>query len=132
MLMPMEPDPSNTPPAKRQEFYVSAIRASVGRCPNCGRGKLFRSYLKPVEHCSACGEYLGDIRAEDGPAWLTIMLVGHILAPVLLEVVPDSTWPDWLSMIVWPLMALLMALAILPRAKGFFIALIWQTRSVRA
>src|SRR5471032_3650243 len=77
---------------KSQDFWLTVIRTAVGRCPNCGEGRLFASYLKPVERCSVCGEPLGHIRADDGPAWLTILLVGHILAPFLLAVAPNTDW----------------------------------------
>lgn len=107
-------------------------RGVFGRCPRCGRGKLFRSYLKPVERCAACGEPLGHIRADDGPAWLTILLTGHILAPFILAIAPNADWPDWVSMTVWPGAALALALALLPRSKGIFIGLIWRTGSMGA
>ena len=45
-------------------------------CPACGRGKLFRTYLKQVDTCEVCGAPLGDIRADDGPAWLTVLTLG--------------------------------------------------------
>ena len=32
------------------------IRAGLrGRCPRCGKGRLFRSYLKITRRCDACG-----------------------------------------------------------------------------
>ncbi len=53
-------------------------RAATGKCPNCGKGTLYKSYLKQVDRCSICSESYGQIRADDGPPWLTILLVGHI------------------------------------------------------
>ena len=114
------------PNSSIQDFWLALLRATLGRCPACGKGKLLRRYLKPVECCSVCGEKYGHIRADDGPAWLTIIIVGHILGTILLVVVPDSHWPDWVSLTVWPLLAFLIALIVLPRAKGLFIALIWR------
>ena len=110
------------------DFWLVIIRGVVGRCPNCGEGKLFASYLKPVNNCAYCDAALGDIRADDGPTWLTIILVGHILAPFLLSIVPNSTIPDWQAMILWPTLALVLALMILPRAKGVFIGALWRLR----
>jgi uncharacterized protein (DUF983 family) len=101
-------------------------RGAFGRCPRCGHGKLFKSYLKQVAGCAACGEPLGHIRADDGPAWLTILLTGHILAPLILALEPNTHWPEWVSMTVWPLMALVLAVSLLPRSKGIFIGLIWR------
>jgi uncharacterized protein (DUF983 family) len=106
--------------------WLALCRGFIGRCPRCGKGALFARYLKQVQHCGVCGEEFGHIRADDGPAWMTILIVGHILAPILLNVIPNSTWPDWVSMIVWPGLTLLLALCILPRAKGVFIAMIWH------
>ena len=113
--------------SRAHDFWLVLLRGMLGRCPKCGVGKLLRSYLKPVECCSACGERFGHIRADDGPAWLTIVVVGHILGTILLVVVPNSTLPDWVSLLVWPALAFLIALVVLPRAKGIFISLIWRT-----
>ena len=56
------------------------------RCPNCGRGRILHSYVKVHDKCSSCGEDLHLARADDGPAYLTILIVGHIVAPLLLIV----------------------------------------------
>jgi uncharacterized protein (DUF983 family) len=109
--------------------WIPALRGALGRCPHCGKGKLFRAYLKPVETCAECGEPLGHIRADDGPAWLTIMVVGHIVVFAALGAAPSGAWPDWLQMTLWPGLALILALTFLPCAKGLFIAMIWATKS---
>ncbi len=106
-------------------------RGLMTHCPKCGKGRLLKGYLKQVGSCGACSEEFGHIKADDGPAWLTIIVVGHILAPVMLWVVPNSTWPDWVSIVVWPSVALVMSLLMLPSMKGLFIALIWKSRSSR-
>lgn len=104
------------------------LRGLINRCPNCGEGRLLASYLKPVENCAVCGENLGQIRADDGPAWLTILLVGHILAPIMLSVVPDSQMPDFFAIPMWILIASVLVLLILPRAKGIFVGILWKMR----
>ena len=116
--------------SNREPLGSVLVRGALGRCPRCGHGKLFNSYLKPVDHCAACAEPLGHIRADDGPAWLTILLTGHILAPLILALEPNTDWPGWMSMTVWPLAALTLAILLLPRAKGIFIAVIWRTGCV--
>lgn len=103
--------------------------AAAGRCPCCGRGKLFAAYLKPVAACAVCKEAYGHIRADDGPAWLTILIVGHILAPFLLGGMPEA-WPDWALVLAVMAATLLLTLLLLPRCKGVFIALIWRSGGI--
>ncbi len=107
---------------------TALIRGLRLRCPKCGEGRLLQKYLQVRESCPACGEPLGHIRADDGPAWLTILLTGHILAPLILELEKRQ------SMALLPELALVLSLAIilmtilLPRAKGVFVNMIWASR----
>ncbi|HKY19090.1 MAG TPA: DUF983 domain-containing protein, partial [Rhizomicrobium sp.] len=108
-------------------FKTAAIRGLLGRCPCCGQGKLLCSYLKPVEHCAVCGEHFGQIRADDAAPWATIILVGHVFLPFAFMV--DLDWmPVWAVMLIWAACFAVLSLAILPRAKALFIAILWQTR----
>ena len=109
-------------------FWTAVLRGMRCRCPRCGSGTLFRAYLKPVDVCARCHEKLGHIRADDGPAWLTILIVGHILAPLLLIIQPRISLPDWLAISLWCAVSLSLLLTLLPRSKGAFIAAIWQTK----
>lgn len=102
-------------------------RALRGRCPNCGEGRLFRTYLKQVERCACCGEAYGHIRADDGPPWLTILVVGHVVVPLVLYAEKYADWPLWVSMLAWPGLALALSLVVLPRAKGAFLGMLWAT-----
>jgi len=118
-------------PKTRHKTELPDLRTAIfhglmGRCPHCGKGPLFASYLKQVEHCAMCGEGFGHIRADDGPAWLTILIVGHVLAAILLWVIPNTHWTDAVSIVVWLSFTLLLALLVLPRAKGLFLAIIWR------
>ena len=107
---------------------LAALRGLMGRCPHCGLGKLMRSYLKPVDACAVCGERLGHIRADDAAPWATIILVGHVFLPFAFMV--DVDWmPVWAAMLMWSACFAAISLAILPRAKALFIAILWQTRA---
>jgi len=110
------------------ELKTAALRALMGRCPHCGQGKLMRGYLKQVESCTVCGERLGHIRADDAAPWLTIILVGHVFLPLAFLVNLD--WmPVWAVAALWSVFLAGLSLAILPRAKSLFIAILWQTRA---
>lgn len=115
--------------APRAPLGAAIWRGLKGRCPSCGVGRLFARYLKPVATCAACGEPLGHVRSDDAAPWLTILVVGHIVVPLMLAVERVSQWPEWVAMIVWPLVALALTLVVLPRAKGLLLGVIWATRA---
>jgi len=48
----------------RPPLWLAIRRGLACRCPNCGGGRLFASYLKQVDACAACGEPLGHIRSR--------------------------------------------------------------------
>jgi uncharacterized protein (DUF983 family) len=102
-------------------------RGLLGRCPNCGEGRLFAGYLRVEPRCEACDHALGAYRADDGPAYFTILIVGHlIIAPLLCF---SFIWraDPWLVVGV-TLPALLAAtLLLLPRVKGAFIGGQWAS-----
>lgn len=123
--------PTASVPARRDTF-LAVRRAAGGRCPNCGKGRLFGSYLKPVETCAHCGEDLSHIRADDGPAWLTILIVGHLIVAAVLTIDGWAGWPLWAAMTFYPTLAIVLSLALLPVAKGVFIGAIWAGESARA
>jgi len=82
-----------------------------------------------VENCSSCGEHFGKIHADDGPAWLTIIIAGHLVVPSALYAETVFRWPLLVSITVWPLTAVALTLAVLPRAKAVFIAAIWAMKA---
>lgn len=110
-------------------FLTAVWRALAGRCPGCGHGRLFASYLKQVDRCEVCGEPWGHIRADDAPPWLTILIVGHIVVPIAIVLISEALLPDWALMSILPTLALGLTLLILPRAKAVFLAAIWFTRA---
>jgi uncharacterized protein (DUF983 family) len=113
----------------RAPLGTAMWRGLRGRCPACGEGRLFARYLKQVAACPSCGVPLGHLRSDDAAPWLTILVVGHIVVPLMLSVERYSQWPEWVAMIVWPFFALALALVVLPRAKGLLLSIIWATRA---
>ncbi len=98
------------------------------RCPNCGEGKMLHSYLKVNDHCSECGEELFHHRADDGPAYLTILLVGHVLG-VAMHILYTQFKPDPLTFALsLSAIAIVSSLLILPRMKGLLVAYQWAKR----
>ena len=70
--------------AEKRDVWTALKRGFRGRCPRCGEGKLFRAFLKVDDHCSVCGLDFTPHRADDLPAYLVIVIVGHIVVPLAL------------------------------------------------
>src|SRR5262249_9258249 len=68
---------------------LSLWRGVRGRCPRCGRGRLFCAFIKVDDHCSVCRLDFTGHRADDLPAYLVIVIVGHVLVPVILWIEVD-------------------------------------------
>ena len=86
---------------------------------------MFRVFLKVNDACPHCGEELHHHRADDFPAYLVIVIVGHILVPIVLLVETEIAPPIWLSMSLWPAVALAMTLGLLQPVKGAVVATQW-------
>ena len=98
------------------------------RCPACGAGRMFSGYLSVRDACPACGEPLSHHRADDAPAWATMLVVGHVMVPAIVVAQGWPGVPTWAHMTVWPLAALGLCLALLPRIKGAIVAWQWACR----
>ena len=101
------------------------LRGLLGRCPACGEGHLFRAFVKVADACEKCGEPFHHHRADDFPAYVVIVLVGHIVVPLVLAVETAWAWPMWLHMLVWPATIAILSLALLQPVKGAIVALQW-------
>jgi uncharacterized protein (DUF983 family) len=108
------------------------IRGFLQRCPGCGKGDLFRAYLKQVDACADCGEAFGHIRADDGPAWLTVMVTGHVIVALMLTANAVLFMPLWVSLSGFIALSGAMVLGLLQRAKGIFIGMIWSMKAAEA
>jgi uncharacterized protein (DUF983 family) len=86
---------------------------------------MFRAYLKVADHCPSCGEDLSHHRADDFPAYIVIVIVGHIIVPLVLAVETRFGPPYWVHMLLWPALVIGLALLLLQPVKGAIVALQW-------
>ena len=87
-----------TAPGAEPNTFTSAL---LGRCPRCGKGKLFAGYLTIAGSCNVCGlEYAG-FDAGDGPAVFVILIVGFLVAGGALVVEATFSPPYWVHAVIW-------------------------------
>ena len=83
----------SSPRRRERPLGPRAVRRGfAGRCPHCGEGRLFRAYLKVDDACPVCGEDFTPQRADDAPAYVTILIVGHFI--VAGVVAAEDIWPN--------------------------------------
>ncbi len=93
--------------------------------PNCGAGPLLHGYLSVNDTCTVCSQELFHHRADDGPAYLTILFVGHLMAP-LLHIVFVAWRPEPLTLFtIFAVGTVGLSLYLLPRLKGALIGFQW-------
>ncbi len=112
----------------QRALWPALRRGFLRRCPSCGTGPLMRSYLKVHDTCAVCREDLYHHRADDGPAYLTILIVGHLMAPLLHF--SFVTWrPDPLVLFtIFAVGCVALSLYLLPRLKGAVVGFQWARR----
>lgn len=89
---------------------------------------MMTGFLKVRRSCASCGEELHHHRADDMPAWATILIIGHVLVSGLLAVETAFRPPMWVHWAVWPAVTLGLSMWLLPRIKGMVVAFQWANR----
>src|SRR3954452_21566359 len=101
-------------------------RGFLGKCPNCGEGHMFGRFLKVADSCDHCGEELFHQRADDFPAYLVMVVVGHLVVPAILAVEAAYAPAVWLQLAVSLPVTLFASLALLQPTKVAIVGLQWQ------
>ena len=123
--MPQD-DPPHRTPVEDREMKPAMLRGFLRRCPECGEGAMFDGYLKVTDRCAVCGTDLSQHRADDGPAYLTILVVGHLLAPIMIFVFTEYRPGAVTLATVFTLSTVALSLFLLPRLKGLVVAIQWS------
>ncbi len=95
----------------------------AGRCPRCGKGKMFSGFIGLKACCEACGLDYAFIDAGDGPAVFVILFAGFVVVGAALAVEVVYAPPLWVHAVLWLPLILLTTLLPLRAIKGVLIAL---------
>ncbi|MEL7165739.1 MAG: DUF983 domain-containing protein [Pseudomonadota bacterium] len=117
--------PAQDTDAPHRPLWPALARGWRRRCPRCGGAPLLKGYLKVGDTCSACKLDYSHHRADDGPAYLTILIVGHLMAP-LLHIVFVTWRPEPLILFtIFAVGCVGLSLYLLPRLKGAVVGFQW-------
>jgi len=118
----------DTAQLEKRNVWTALKRGFRGRCPRCGEGKLFRAFLKTADHCSACGQDFTPHRADDLPAYLVIVIVGHIVVPLALMIETNYSPPLALQLAIYLPLTFIASLVLLQPVKGAVVGVQWALR----
>ncbi len=125
---PVGPEPDTGGGPEKRDWKQALRRGLAQRCPSCGQKTLYQRYLKLVPHCPTCGLDTGEYRTDDAPAYLTLFLAAHILAPVALTVDQWVSVSFSIMLVIWIPVMVGLCLWLLPRIKGGVLAIQWANR----
>ncbi len=114
----------SSPPGTAAPSRLTAMgRGFVGRCPACGKGRLFGRFLKVADRCNVCGAEFHHHRADDFPPYIVMFLVGHVVVYGILQTETRLEVPLWVHLAVWPALTLVLAVGLLQPVKGAVVGL---------
>jgi uncharacterized protein (DUF983 family) len=114
--------------AEKRDVWNALKRGFRGRCPRCGEGKLFRAFLKVNDRCASCGQDFTAQRADDLPAYLVIVIVGHVVMPFSLLIETNYSPPVALQLALYLPLTFLASLALIQPVKGAVVGVQWALR----
>lgn len=114
------------PQTSDRAAWPAIARGLRGRCPACGAPGLFARFLKASHRCTGCGLRLDAHQADDFPAYIVILLLGHILVPLMIETNSVLAIPLAWQSLIWPALAAMLAVALIQPVKGAVIAFQWS------
>lgn len=105
--------------AAEQSIWRVGIR---GRCPRCGRGKLFDGFLKLAPKCNACGLDYSFADPADGPAFFVMMTMAFPATGFGMWIELSYDPPLWVHLVTTLPFLLLSCIPILRPIKGVLVA----------
>ncbi len=114
--------------AEDRDVRGSMLRGWRRKCPRCGKGPLMKGYLAVRDTCPVCDQKLSVHRADDGPAYLTILIVGHIMAPSIIWAFTEFRPDPLVLATTFTVGCVGLSLYLLPRLKGAIVGLQWAKR----
>jgi uncharacterized protein (DUF983 family) len=110
---------------------VDPVRAAlVGRCPRCGRGRLFAGPTDFATACEACGLEIAAFNVGDGPAAFLILILGFIVVGLAMAFEFGVHPPWWAHAILWPPLVIVLTLVGLRTGKALLLALEYRHDAV--
>ncbi len=107
---------------------ISPLKTGLaGKCPRCGRGKLFSGYLAVAQSCSSCGLSFDFADSGDGAAWFVMLFVCIAGVGSILGIEAAYAPPIWVHVLIAIPVLVILPMALLRPVKGVLLCQQWKT-----
>ncbi len=120
--------PVSTTAEAPRPTWQAIKRGWAQRCPACGDGALYKSYLKVNDQCPSCDAELHHHRADDAPPYFVMIITAHVVVGGILALEKAYAPETWIQLAIWMPTLVLLSLWLLPRVKGALIGYQWALR----
>lgn len=126
--MGIEPEDVSKPPfiTGLMGTFVAGL---MGKCPRCGKGRLFTGFLALEPRCGSCGLDYSFADSGDGPAIFVMLIAGFIVAGAAWWAEVRYEPPYWVYLVVFLPLTAFVCLGLLRPAKGLLIALQYYNKA---
>lgn len=112
---------------------VSALSAGLRcRCPNCGEGRVYRTFLTFKDRCDSCGADLTIADAGDGPSFFVMFAALILIVPSAMFFEFAFRPPGWVHILIWPPITIAFSMFFLRPVKALLFALQWKHKAGEA
>jgi uncharacterized protein (DUF983 family) len=109
---------------------VSPFRAGLfGRCPHCGRGKIFAHFIDLRDKCDCCGLDFAFADAGDGPAVFVCLIGGFLVLGAALWTELTYEPPYWVHLVIFMPLTVIVCGGLLRLLKGLLVALQFRNKA---
>ncbi len=109
-----------------QSPWIAGLK---GKCPRCGKGHIFMSFLDIAPSCEICGLDLKFADAGDGPAVFVTLLGGFFVLGAALWTELKFEPPFWVHLVIFLPLTLFVCIGMLRPLKGILVALQYRNKS---
>jgi len=105
------------------------LAGALGRCPRCGKGKLFKGFVDVAPACESCGLDLKFADSGDGPAVFVMLFAGFFIVGLALFIEVNYEPPMWVHAAIFLPLTLIVCVGMLRPLKGVLIALQYRNKA---
>lgn len=106
--------------------YVTGL---LGRCPRCGRGKLFSGLLQLAPRCSSCNLDYAFVDTGDGPAVFVTLFAGFVVLGAALWTELTYEPPFWVHLVVFLPLTAIVCIGLLRPTKGLLVSFQYRNKA---